>query len=1127
MSGSIGDMSMLELFRMEVEGQSLTLTDGLLSLEDDPENADTFETLMRAAHSVKGAARMVGVDLAVNVAHVMEDCFVSAQEGKTLFSQNNIDLLLKGVDFLKDISELTEDNAESWMNDNTDYAEDLGEHIGNILKGIESVPNNTPETVTINEPELEAEFEPESHIETSIPVSQIEPSKNSTQITDMSMLQLFRVEAESQTAVLYDGILKLEENPEDSEALESLMRAAHSIKGAARMVGVDAAVNIAHVMEDCFVAAQASKITLNSHDMDNLLLGVDILKEISELTESDAVQWMTSNQNRLNNLVETTKAIENGNSQPVITPDKTISNKQTSLPKTNTEIAPAPSNSPPINAQLSDSPMMQLLIDDTEKQSSLIIEKLNDLKKAPDDVTIFEKLAKAAHAIKGSARMVNLDSVVQMANAYEKCFTAAQQDESALNNAQIEQLHDGIELLKKVVNLKGEEGAKWLKDNCKEIESLISSIQTIKASSINQSSNKPSQTVTTDIAEKKIKKVAKTPATPTKPPPSKAVKKTSTSKPKTNPAKKAELKKADTTVTKDAAIRVSASSLNRLMGLAGETMVESRWIRPFADSLITLKRRQVDLISSMDNLRNAIEVVDHEGKTSVMLKESQQKAASCREILTNHISELESYDRRITNLADRLNREVITSRMRPFSDGVQGFQRMVRDVSRSLGKKVKLDIEGLSTQVDRDILEKIEAPLNHLIRNGVDHGIEMPDEREAAGKPAQGTIKLSAGHSSGMLTIIIQDDGKGVSLDSLREKIVEKGLTTSDIAATMSEAELMEFLFLPSFSTKEEVTEISGRGVGLDVVHSVVQEMRGVVRASSEPGKGTRFHMQLPLTLSVIRALLVEISGEPYAIPLARIDQTLKIQSEDIDSLEGRQYFSLGTHHIGIISAYQVLELESPPAQEGEIPLIILGERLSRYGLLVERFLGERDLVVQVLDSRLGKIKNISAAAILDDGTPTLIIDVDDMLRSIDVIISKDRIDNVTNNSDDDGATKRILVVDDSITVREVERNLLEAQGYNVDVAVDGMDGWNVARMSDYDLIISDIDMPRMNGFEFVSMVKRDPRLKSTPMMIVSYKDREEDRIKGLEAGADYYLTKGSFHDDTLMNAVIDLIGKP
>ena len=296
------------------------------------------------------------------------------------------------------------------------------------------------------------------------------------------------------------------------------------------------------------------------------------------------------------------------------------------------------------------------------------------------------------------------------------------------------------------------------------------------------------------------------------------------------------------------------------------------------------------------------------------LEEACREAAACAETLAASHEELEGFVRRSANLSGRLYREAQLSRMRPFADRAQGFPRFVRDLAATLGKEARLDLVGVNTQVDRDILEKLEAPLTHLLRNALDHGLEAPADRTRAGKPAEGTLTLEARHSAGMLIVTLSDDGRGIDPASLREAIVRKGLTTAETAGKMSEEELLEFLFLPGFSTRESVTEISGRGVGLDVVRSMVREVRGSVRLTSQAGRGTRCALQLPLTLSVMRALLVEIGGEPYALPLSRIARTLKLPRQDIETLEGRQHFPLDRQAIGLVAAHQVLELD-PPAK--------------------------------------------------------------------------------------------------------------------------------------------------------------------------------------------------------------------
>jgi two-component system sensor histidine kinase and response regulator WspE len=579
---------------------------------------------------------------------------------------------------------------------------------------------------------------------------------------------------------------------------------------------------------------------------------------------------------------------------------------------------------------------------------------------------------------------------------------------------------------------------------------------------------------------------------------------------------------AAATEAPEAVVRVTAQSLTRLMGLAGESLVQARWLQPFATSLMKLRKHQDHLAELLDELAHALssDSSNHTGAVG----EARRQAMQCRQILTDRIGEFEEHAAQAEDLNSRLYREVIVSRMRPFADGVHGFPRMVRDLSRRLDKQVRLDILGTSTEVDRDILEKLEAPLTHLLRNAVDHGMEPPEVRRAAGKPETGVIQLEARHRAGMLVLTVRDDGGGIDIERLRHRVVERGLTKAAMAGSLTEAELLEFLFLPGFSTAKAVTELSGRGVGLDVVQDTVRKVGGSVRVTTRLGQGTTFTMQLPITLSVLRAVLVEIAGEPYAFPHNRFDRLIRVPRSQLHSLEHRHFVTVDGQNVGLVLAAQLFELDVKPQASEELPVLLLSDNVGQYGLVVDTFRGEQDLVVRPLDPRLGKVPNISAAALLDDGSPVLIADVEDLVRSMDQLIqtgSLRRCERTVQAM----PRKRVLVVDDSITVREVERQLLRAHGYEVAVAVDGQDGWNAIRAESFDLIVTDVDMPRMNGFDLLRCIRGENTLAGLPVMIVSYKDRETDRLRGLELGANYYLTKSSFHDDTFLRAVQDLIG--
>ncbi len=744
--------------------------------------------------------------------------------------------------------------------------------------------------------------------------------------------------------------------------------------------------------------------------------------------------------------------------------------------------------------------MHELFRVEAENQAALLTSGLLELERGPVSAEQLESLMRAAHSFKGAARIVNLAPAVEVAHALEDTFVAAQQDRLRLEQDHVDVLLRGVDWLTEIARHAESDITVWQQRHETKLNSWLEKIRAF---------------------------------TPPREPDMPAAVKLESPAPSgdTSLYKTADIESAveATPVETDRFLRLTAENLNRLLALAGESLVESRWLRPFSESMQRLKRMQNDLEETLDGLRLQCETETLSETARARMSQLFSQARDARHYLNERLQELDLYDRRSASLSNRLYLEVLRTRMRPFGDGVQRFPRMVRDVARGLGKQVRLEIHGENTQVDRDILDRLEAPLTHLLRNAVDHGCELPAERQRQQKPREAVIRLEARHTAGMLQVIVADDGAGLDTRRVRDVIVARKLTTPSVAEKMTEAELLQFLFLPGFTLKDKVTEISGRGVGLDVVQNMVRAVRGSVRVSTLRGRGMRFQLQLPITLSVLRTLLVEIGGEPYAFPLAQIASTLKLNREHIETLEGRHHFRLGDQHIGLLAAHQVFACPNLKPPEVEMPVVILGERNQRYGLLVDRFLGERELVVQPLDARLGKIKDISAAALMEDGAPVLIVDVDDMLRSIEKLITSGELANVTQPAIESAgqARKRVLVVDDSLTVRELERKLLDSAGYLADVAVDGMDGWNAVRSGHYDLIITDVDMPRLDGIELTALIKKDDHLKSLPVMIVSYKDRDEDRMRGLNAGADYYLTKGSFHDETLIKAVADLIGDP
>lgn len=758
--------------------------------------------------------------------------------------------------------------------------------------------------------------------------------------------------------------------------------------------------------------------------------------------------------------------------------------------------------------------LLDLFRDEVKSHTATLGQGLLDLEREPGDARKIEPLMRAAHSIKGAARIVGLDAPVGLAHVMEDALVAAQNGKITLGSGEIDVLLRGSDRLAELGQANEEGMQAWGVTHKEEIEDLILRLEAIARGERDPRSEK--QEVVVVVPPPVVVEVPKDLPQP-------IVTLASPSPPTSLPqVEKIERKDEQS----EAVVRVTAQSLNRLMSLAGESLVQARWLQPFAMALLKLKKHQDRLAGLIDQLGDCVTEGRRQDQLEPLLDDSRRQLATVTTLLTERIREFEEHAAQAEDLNSRLYREVIVSRMRPFADGAHGFPRLVRDMARKLGKQVRLEIDGLTTEVDRDILEKLEAPLMHLLRNAVDHGIEMPDERRASGKPEEGVLRLEVRHTAGMLAITVRDDGGGIDLERLERKVVDRGLTTAEMAGNMSEAELLEFLFLPGFSTATELTEYSGRGVGLDVVQDTVRKVGGSARISSKLGQGTSFHLQLPITLSVLRAVLVDIAGEPYAFPHNRIDRLLRVERGNIRSLEHRQFVNVDGQNVGLVLAAQLLDLPGELSTADELPVVLLSDGTGQYGLIVEAFQGEQDLVVRPLDPRLGKVPSISAAAILDDGSPVLIADVEDMIRGMDHFIqsgSLRRCDLIVHH---EKKRKRVLVVDDSITVREVERQLLRNEGYDVDVAVDGRDGWNQVRLGGYDLVVSDIDMPRMTGLELVKLIREHQDLRNLPIVIISYKDREEDRLRGLELGANFYLTKSSFHDNRFLQVVRDLLGE-
>ncbi len=464
-----------------------------------------------------------------------------------------------------------------------------------------------------------------------------------------------------------------------------------------------------------------------------------------------------------------------------------------------------------------------------------------------------------------------------------------------------------------------------------------------------------------------------------------------------------------------------------------------------------------------------------------------------------------------------MEEDVRSMRMVPFSEACNGFERMARDVARLGNKEVILEIRGTEVELDRAVLESIKDPLRHLVRNAVDHGIEAPATRIAHGKPAAATVVVSAQLQGPLVEISVADDGRGINHEAIRTKAETQGIATPS-----DPRQLVSLIFEPGFSTAEKVTNISGRGVGLDVVKATIEGLHGSIGVESELGAGTRFSLSLPLTLTTIRVLLFRTCGQLFATLATSVDQLLTVRREDIRLVGGRPVISLGSELIPIASLAETIGKSDGMLDErSELSTIVVTTDNHRVAFTVDEFLAEQQVVVKSLGNRLHGVRNVSGASVLSGGEIVLILNSGELVRAV-------------HGTAWDSATAfafevekphyRVLLVDDTPTTRVLQKSILESAGYEVLMAVDGIDAWAVLLSEQIDLVITDVDMPRKDGFALTHDIRQSEVHRHLPIILVTGRGTDSDKRRGADAGANAYIVKSQFDHMSLLSTIERLI---
>jgi two-component system chemotaxis sensor kinase CheA len=488
------------------------------------------------------------------------------------------------------------------------------------------------------------------------------------------------------------------------------------------------------------------------------------------------------------------------------------------------------------------------------------------------------------------------------------------------------------------------------------------------------------------------------------------------------------------------------------------------------------------------------------------------------------------HDRRATyGLVDALLNDTKKLLMLPSSTLLEPFSKMVRDLSRDQGKEVDLVVSGEMVEIDKRVLSEMRDPLMHLLRNAIDHGIEPPAQRAHAGKPPRGTIRVMVTPIDGnKIEIVVSDDGKGINPTNVNEAAVRRGIISAEEGRSLGEQEALWLIFRPEVSTSPMITEISGRGLGMSIVKEKVERLGGRISLETRPGEGTTFRLLLPLTLATFRGLLVNAAGQLFIIPTANVERVLCVRADEVQTIERRETIRLNGRVLALVRLHSVLGMTQPPPQAAakSIHVVVLAAGEKRIAFGVDEILNEQEVLVKRLGMPLARVRNVAGATVLGSGKAVLILNADDLLKSSSKGGTPAEIVSEGESGGDTPGQRRnmILVAEDSITARMLIKSILESAGYVVKTAVDGVDALTLLKTEPFDLVVSDVEMPRMSGFELTEKIRADAKFAELPVVLVTALASREHRERGVDAGANAYIVKGSFDQGNLLDIVQRLL---
>ncbi|MDY4802882.1 chemotaxis protein CheW [Campylobacter sp.] len=760
---------------------------------------------------------------------------------------------------------------------------------------------------------------------------------------------------------------------------------------------------------------------------------------------------------------------------------------------------------------------MQELLEDFLVESFELIEQIDhdlvELESNPDDLELLNRIFRVAHTVKGSSSFLNFDTLTKLTHHMEDVLNKARHGELKITADVMDVVLKSVDMMKGLLvsirdNGNDSNSGIDISQICPQLTAISEGQSPASATSAPEPAPAPEPAAAADIppsaipedidpntlsedqinaeierllkvrkAEDEARRAAKASgggAASATAPAAAPDKPDATDKPAaaTKPAGDGANAPAKASANaSDQTIRVEVGRLDYLMNLVGE--------------LVLSKNRLLTIYNDVEER--------YDGEQ--FLEELNQVVSSLSLVTTD------------VQLA------VMKTRMQPIAKVFNKFPRVVRDIGRDLNKQIDLIISGEETELDKSIVEEIGDPLTHIIRNSCDHGIEDPATRKAAGKPEKGTIELKAYNEGNHIVIEIIDDGKGIDAEAIRIKAVERGLISENEADTMSNKEIYSIIFRPGFSMAAKVTNISGRGVGMDVVKTNVEKLHGVIDIDSEIGKGTTLKLKIPLTLAIIQSLLVGTQEEIYAIPLANVNETVRVSVDNIYTIEGKNVLRLRDEVLSLVRLSDLFGVKQVLESGDQTYVVVISVAETKLGIIVDNLIGQEEIVIKSLGSYLANIDGIAGGTIRGDGRVTLIVDVGvimDMAKEVKVDIKSSMSAEAIQKAKESPADYKVLVVDDSKMDRTIISKALAPTGITLIEATNGLEALNIIKSSEhaFDAVLIDIEMPKMDGYTLAGEIRKYSKYRNLPLIAVTSRTSKSDRLRGVEVGMTEYITK-------------------